>query len=144
MLLINFIYLFTDSIIYLLLLIFPLYLWGTDKNELFFYIASLLLVGGMVYLLKIIFAVPRPPDAMIKLTSMAFPSTHAALGFFPLGFFFHKKKYRIILFVYGILIAYSRIYLRVHYWPDVIVGAIIGFLIPYIIYQRGIVKGKKE
>ena len=132
----EFVLFFTDSILYLTMLIIPLYLWGEDKEELMLYLLILFLTGGLVYLLKFIFAVPRPPNAIVQLSSNAFPSTHAALGFFPLGFFFHKKKWRIPLFVYAVLITYSRVYLRVHYLSDVLVGALIGFLFPFIIYQK--------
>ena len=54
----------------------------------------------------------------------------------PLGFFFNKKKLRIPLFVYGALIAYSRVYIGVHYWLDVIVGSFIGFFLSFYVYQK--------
>lgn len=130
--------LFTNSILYLLLLIFPLYLWGEDKDELFFYIISLFIVFSSIWLLKIFFAVPRPPGALLDLPSNAFPSMHSALGLFSLAFFFHRKKWRLPLGIYGLLIAYSRLYLKVHYLSDVLVGGLIGFSVPWIIYQYGV------
>ena len=142
MILTEFMIFLTDSILYLLLLIFPLYLWGKNKNKLFFYLSSSFLVGVLVYLLKLIFSIPRPAGAMIKTFSPAFPSLHSALAFFTLGFFFDNKKWRIPLLIYACLIAYSRIFLKVHYWPDVIAGAIIGFTIPFLIYQIGVLKKK--
>jgi len=142
MILTEFMIFLTDSILFLLFLIFPLYLWGENKNKLFFYLSSSFLVGGTVYLLKLLFSTPRPVDALIKTFSPAFPSFHSALAFFTLGFFFDNKKWRIPLLIYACLIAYSRVYLRVHYWLDVIVGAVIGFVIPFLIYQIGVLKKK--
>ena len=40
----------------------------------------------------------------------------------------------LLLFV-GIIICFSRIYLAVHYLSDVLVGAIIGFLIAFLLYK---------
>ena len=41
-------------------------------------------------------------------------------------FFRHIKKYFIPVFVTGILIAFSRMYLSVHYPSDILAGLIIG------------------
>jgi len=144
MVLLELMILFTDSVLYLLLLVFPLYLWGENKDQLFFYLMTGFITGCLVYLLKIIFSVPRPIGALIETSTMAFPSLHAASGFFLLGFFFNKKRWRIPLLLYALLIAYSRVFLKVHYWSDVIVGSIIGFLVPVLIYQMAFLKKKED
>ncbi|MCD6367743.1 MAG: phosphatase PAP2 family protein [Candidatus Aenigmarchaeota archaeon] len=136
MLFTEFVMMFTDLVLYLTFLIFPLYLWDKkEKRILPYYFIFLFLTIVITYLLKGIFNVHRPPDAIIHLSSNAFPSTHSALAFFLLGFFYYKKRWRIPLLLYGILVACSRVYLRVHYVADVIVGAIIGFSIPYLLYN---------
>lgn len=128
--------LFSDSIIYLSVLLIPLYLWNKDRKILFLYCLSLLSGIFIVYLMKITIAVPRPEFGLITIPSTpSFPSMHALLGLIPAGFFFYIKKYRIPLIAYGILIAYSRILLGVHYWPDILAGASIGFWLPLIFFH---------
>ncbi|MBT3997599.1 MAG: phosphatase PAP2 family protein [Candidatus Marinimicrobia bacterium] len=58
-----------------------------------------------------------------------FVSNHAANSFaaaFVLGSFY--KKIRVPLFVLATVIAFSRIYVGVHYPADIIVGALVGIL----------------
>jgi undecaprenyl-diphosphatase len=67
-----------------------------------------------------------------------FVSSHAANFFGLLSFiypFYKKEKkmiFRLLLFL-GILVCISRIYLGVHYFTDVFVGAILGIIIGFII-----------
>lgn len=72
-----------------------------------------------------------------------FVSSHAA-NFFALAtfmsFIFRERALRWIFFLSATLVAYSRIYLGVHYPGDVVGGAFIGVLsanITFIIYQLG-------
>lgn len=72
-----------------------------------------------------------------------FVSSHAANFFGLLSFiypFFRKEKKVVfsVLFLLGILVCVSRIYLGVHYFSDVIVGALLGLLIGFSI--RNMVK----
>ncbi|MBU3658399.1 MAG: phosphatase PAP2 family protein [Flavobacteriales bacterium] len=72
-----------------------------------------------------------------------FVSSHSANFFGLLSFiypFFKKEKPIIfsILLVLGILVCVSRMYLGVHYFSDVTVGASLGILIGYLI--RNLVK----
>ena len=128
---------FSDSIIYLSVMLIPFYLWGKDRKKLFLYSLSFVAVLVSVYLIKITLAVPRPDLALIPMPATpSFPSMHASLGLLPAGFFFHLKKYKVSLLVYGSLIAYSRVLLGVHYWTDIFAGAVIGFLIPLAIFYK--------
>lgn len=64
----------------------------------------------------------------------SFPSSHSVNNFAAamyLGFFF--KKYKKIFFVIASLIAFSRVYVGVHFPFDIIGGAIIGSAIAYAI-----------
>jgi membrane-associated phospholipid phosphatase len=134
---VEYLVLFSDSIIYLSALIIPLHLWGKDRKELFLYVLCLSSALTVVYFLKLLTAVPRPSFALVSLPPMpSFPSMHAALGLIPAGFFFYIKKYRVSLLVYGFLIAYSRVLLGVHYWVDIAVGAVLGFAIPFILFYK--------
>jgi undecaprenyl-diphosphatase len=61
-----------------------------------------------------------------------FASSHAANTFGTATFFFllyrHTKKWIALLFVWAVVMTYTRIYLGVHYPGDILVGGIIGVL----------------
>ena len=60
----------------------------------------------------------------------SFPSTHAATAFAAATVMtFFDKKRRWFYYTVAILISYSRIYLGCHYFFDVVVGAILGYII---------------
>lgn len=67
-----------------------------------------------------------------------FISSHASNSF-ALAFFtsllFKNKYYSILIFIWAVLIAYSRIYLGVHYPADVFFGAIWGVFLAFLIYR---------
>lgn len=60
-----------------------------------------------------------------------FASSHSA-NFFALAtflsFYFRERKWSMLFFFLAALVAYSRVYLGVHYPGDVLVGAMIGIL----------------
>ena len=66
-----------------------------------------------------------------------FVSSHAANAFSLATIFsLLGKKYKIfslIMFLWAILVGYSRVYCGVHYLGDVICGALLGVLIGYFI-----------
>ena len=69
-----------------------------------------------------------------------FFSSHAANGFGITAFFYlclHwlNKKWRLLLFIYPLTIAYSRMYLGVHYPSDILFGLIDGLIFSVIVYQ---------
>ena len=62
----------------------------------------------------------------------SFPSGHTAASFVMVYIFFrHIKKFFIPVFITGILIAFSRMYLSVHFPSDIIAGIIIGIFSGY-------------
>lgn len=92
------------------------------------------IVGELI--LKNIFQRPRPftvmPNVQLliaKPSSYSFPSGHAASSFAAAGILSNQiKKWSIPVFILAALIAFSRIYLYVHYPLDVIGGILLGLL----------------
>ena len=66
----------------------------------------------------------------------SFASSHASTTFSlaSISFLISNKKINL-LFFWSILIGYSRIYLGVHFFLDVIFGFLVGFLTSFIIYR---------
>ncbi|MCT4509619.1 MAG: phosphatase PAP2 family protein [Tepidibacter sp.] len=63
----------------------------------------------------------------------SFPSGHTALSFAVASILLKEfKKYGVIFLILAILIAFSRVYLFVHYPSDVIVGIIMGVMCAWI------------
>ena len=96
------------------------------------------LVNGGV--LKHLFARVRPcnVDTTIELLikrpkSFSFPSGHSAAAFCVVGVLYGAKMKKLLwtAFVLACLIAFSRLYLYVHFPTDVLAGALCGFLIGY-------------
>lgn len=71
--------------------------------------------------------------------SYGFASSHAAntFGLAMITWLIFKDKYPkfSLLFFWAIPVSYSRIYLGVHYPLDIIVGALVGMLIAFLIYK---------
>jgi len=125
----------------IIIVIFCLIFWCLSKHKayvigiVFFFTA--IIVQGM----KITFRVDRPwvydptfptvTGAEGTATSYAFPSGHtqaAAAYMIPLGMLLKNKALKFIMFALAILVAFSRMYLGVHFLSDVIVSLAIVFV----------------
>ncbi|MEM3635685.1 MAG: phosphatase PAP2 family protein [archaeon] len=129
----NFLFLFFLSITYSLIpviLLTSFYYFMKNKKV----IAITLLLGFLfVFLsmdfLKDVFERPRPPNDLEK--GYSFPSTHAGIALFLAHFVSRNendRKVKISLYTYAGLVSFSRLYLGVHYFTDVIFGAILGVI----------------
>lgn len=105
-----------------------------------FSIVSLIICALAVnVILKPLIHRPRPFSELADITLLikapkdySFPSGHTAASFVMVYIFFrHIKKYFIPVFVTGILIAFSRMYLSVHFPSDILAGIIIGIFSGY-------------
>lgn len=108
------------------------------------------LIGNVT--LKPLVARTRPYDIntavdiiVHKPSSYSFPSGHTAQAFsVAFAFLFMKYKYTIPMFIFACLIAFSRLYLYVHFPTDILGGILIGLVSAYLavkIYH--IVESKK-
>lgn len=102
-----------------------------------------------VHLFKEVFRRPRPshnPEISDILHFVneykgglyGFISSHASNSFAVAGFLamiFKKKWFSFVVFVWAILVSYSRLYLGVHYLSDILAGAAWGILLAIIFYR---------
>jgi len=111
-----------------------------SRSSFLFVVLSIAMAGLVSYMIKNIGSVPRPyaVDArLIKLSvggSFSFPSGHtteAFAAFSSLVFLFPKWKIALPLFLWASLVAFSRIYLGVHYPFDILGGITIGITTAY-------------
>ena len=138
----NFILLITSlaSYVWYILIIGFLLNKPTRKLGVILAVAMILqyLVNGGV--LKHLFARVRPcnVDTTIELLikrpkGFSFPSGHSSAAFCAVGVLYGAKIKRLLWpsFILACLIAFSRLYLYVHFPTDVLAGAMCGFFIGY-------------
>ncbi|MCC6643173.1 phosphatase PAP2 family protein [Candidatus Peregrinibacteria bacterium] len=104
---------------------------------LFLIFLALILRFEISYLLKLFFQTPRPylnlDLAQIPLTQAAgfsFPSLHSAYCFGLIPFInkiYTSKTQRFLAISIAIIIAFSRAYLGVHFFSDILAGGLIGY-----------------
>jgi undecaprenyl-diphosphatase len=113
------------------------------RNKKIYYIAlSLITTFLIVYFLKYTLRIPRPFEILEGVNQLvtetrgtSFPSAHAALSIsFVTAVYlvtprFKRYGFIKVLFAIAILIAYSRVYVGVHYPVDIAIGTLIGTLV---------------
>ncbi|MDQ2718806.1 MAG: phosphatase PAP2 family protein [Bacteroidota bacterium] len=114
---------------------------------------------GILFLLKDIFQRHRPLDPLIRnVTGFSFPSGHSFSSFTFYGLAAYllwqtnmSKTWKIIvtifLFLFPALIAFSRVYLQVHFPSDVVAGfclSVVWLVLSFWILQRGKVSKKPD
>lgn len=78
------------------------------------------------------------------LKDFSFPSGHTSTGFAAAtALFFYKKSLSIYAYILAVAIAFSRLYLYVHYPTDVLVSIFIGIACGIIAYYLTLVTVKK-
>ena len=104
---------------------------------------SLLIADGIALVLKYAVAEPRPFVALDNVRLLisesdmnSFPSGHATSTFSVIAVLLFKLKnnyIKVILAIFAILIAFSRIYVGVHYPHDVVCGTVLGIAVAYAV-----------
>ena len=98
--------------------------------------ASFFLASGLIYVLKALVDRSRPPeaigfDALVGVpASPSFPSGHAMTAFAVAGAVaLLAPRLRWPVLALAAVIAFSRVYLGVHFWIDVLAGAVLGLAV---------------
>ena len=89
---------------------------------------------------NILLLIPNPTD-------FSFPSGHTLASFeASIMILLHSKKWGIPALILSILLAFSRMYLFVHFPTDILGGAILGTTISILVYyvSEKIIEAKKE
>ena len=75
----------------------------------------------------------------------SFPSNHAANSFAfatVLSYFFEQKK--VVLYTVASIIAFSRVYVGVHYPLDIICGALVGYILSWFVLSVWVIIKMRE
>lgn len=112
----------------------------TDKEKNIFWNMVIAVAINFVFIifLKAIILRPRPESPITALNEplSSFPSGHSSRAFTMFGVLASfYKEYIIGFYLIAILIAFSRLYLGVHYLSDVIFGSLIGVIIAQLVVK---------
>lgn len=128
------------SITIILILIFTTYFFEKTLSIKLF--IGIIIITIIAMIIKALFFKERPKkqktNTLIeRLDASSFPSIHSAritfLTFLSV-IYVNNIILKSFLIVIGILVAYSRIYLKKHYLSDVIAGIILGLIVSIGIY----------
>jgi len=133
------------------LLLFLIILFTKNKKLILKSILGYILVRVVDLGINLIYYRPRPfitqeVNLLISQKSTAsFPSGHAMLAFsFAQLFYFYNKKYGVVAYLLAFLVAFSRIYVGVHYPLDTFVGIALGigiaFTVKYLFEKYSLMK----
>lgn len=112
----------------------PVIYWCWKKRSGAHLILLVILSSYLTFLLKSFFGWERPPSELwlINTGGYSFPSSHAVNAVIVWGFLAYemrKKWFTILSIALILLIAFSRVYLGVHYIRDVLAGIAFGAII---------------
>jgi undecaprenyl-diphosphatase len=127
--------------------------WFKRDRKIAVYLLYAFIVDSLsLFFLKWLFMRPRPPEIFFKEdaldlggTGPGLPSGHSERvfsGAVILSSFY--KKMKIPLYILALLVAFSRIYIGVHYPIDALIGTLNGIIIGYIVLNLPTEKLQKK
>ena len=131
------------NLVYIILLVWRLWKGGRNGRVAFVLLIVTIICADQLSsnFIKSLVARPRPCHnlTMIRLlvdcgSGFSFPSSHAVNNFAAaaiLSYFY--KEFKVVLFSIASVVAFSRVYVGVHYPVDIIAGAIIGFFVANVL-----------
>ena len=87
--------------------------------------------------LKAAFERPRPPHGEIAVALTAYPSGHSAVAaslIVVLALLIRRRWFTLIGLIYVIAMGYSRLYLNVHWFTDILAGTALGIAIGLVVW----------
>lgn len=129
---------------YFVLFLITLFLFMKKKEYIPKAWLAVLLSILVTLVIRILVARIRPDIALIVKDSFGFPSGHATAVFSILPFLRKNfKKFAYYWLGFSILILISRLYLGVHYFSDVVAGALVGLLVGSFVINSKLFKISK-
>jgi len=107
------------------------------------FVSAIVASGIVELLIKSIARRPRPFETLnvpsnIITSSSSFPSGHTMMFFVMIPILSKNfPKAKTVFWIIAILVGLSRIYLEVHYFSDVVAGAVFGYAIGWIFMKIG-------
>ncbi len=116
-------------------------LWRFGRREAAYVLTAVLLTMLLVSGLKILFGRDRPESAVLEIASHAFPSWHAAVSaalaatvmVLMLRHDGNAARFALLFMLWPLTIGFTRIYLRVHWFSDVMAGWGVGLALPALL-----------
>lgn len=128
---------FEPLVLVFLSLVIGVWFWFRGmKRQGVFFVAGIFVAGVLIKILKEIFQRVRPLDSLVQDVGFSFPSGHATIVVVFLGllvYFLVGKKDRLLGFsavaFVAVLIGFTRLYLGVHWFSDVVGGLVLGSVV---------------
>jgi len=120
-------------------ILFLILMFFVDKFKILSLLLSFVIGLFIVVVIRILYFKERPDKSKtnnlwLRIYNSSFPSVHAMrailLAYFLSVLYFNM--FLILFWLFALIICYSRIYLKKHYFIDVFVGALIGLLLSII------------
>jgi membrane-associated phospholipid phosphatase len=106
-----------------------------NKKKMIWLVIALIIAAIITTILKHVIARPRPINGPETGSNDSMPSGHATLLFATLPFIetLKNKTVKTIWIILISLLAFARIYERIHYFGDIVFGIIIGYGTSFIV-----------
>lgn len=129
-----------ELIVIVTTLLVGLFLLKRAKKEAIFFVSTVAASAIILWVLKLVIGRARPENGLIRAASFAFPSGHTLMAtvFFGLIIYLVFRKMKkgflrnsvvVALVLSIVVVAISRLYLRVHWVSDVIGGILLGVFV---------------